>query len=36
MDTANRYDIALSQLITIKKRDDGKKNETMEAPAGVK
>lgn len=34
MDTIKSYNMTLSQLITLKERDDGKKNKTMASPSG--
>lgn len=34
MDTIKSYIKTLSQLITLKERDDGKKNKTMAPPSG--
>ena len=34
MDTIKSYIKTLSQLITLKERDDGKKNKTMASPSG--
>ena len=34
MDTIKSYIETLSQLITLKERDDGKKNKTMASPSG--